>query len=289
MSKNKKTEKFFFNLHNFDEDGIDGDTVVAEDTVVEDLPPPPPVFSEDELESAKAQAYQDGYKKGQEDTRANQQQLIQVAIQTLVADIQALLNAEEQRERRFEAEAVYLASHIFEKLFPIYSRTHGFPEMQAAIANAIQTHHPSPRDRIEILTAPDDLVLMRDYFSKFGQGVSVNIEAFPALASGQCEIRWPDGGFSYDGPTLASSIAAALANNLDYAGYVPREAGDINEVSSDVLTEECDTMQENGADIASPEIVEDASFAPEEADFVSGTVEDAPQDGGDKTEIDGDH
>lgn len=262
----KSNEKFLFNLHNFDDED-QGKEELIEDTQ-EDLPPPPPVFTEEELEAAKKQAYEEGYQKAQDDSRVSREQMIKASIQTLVGDVQVLLAAEQEREKRFEIEAVYLAQEIFTKLFPGYAASHGFGETANALEHAVQMLHPDTNSRIEILAASDDFQAIEAYFKEHAEGVHIDIKASPALASGQCEIRWVEGGFMYDSRQLATEVGRVLEQGLARAGHVPREAGDIKQVSGDVLPEEYDTMHADGADIASGNEVPEQEDAPTENEAV---------------------
>ena len=102
----EKDEKFYFHVHNFDEEEV-------EEEIEEDLPPPPPMFSEEELEAAKKAAFEEGKQAGIQETKSSRSELISGVLATIPQTFSQLFQQEDIRADRYEQEAVKLALRSF--------------------------------------------------------------------------------------------------------------------------------------------------------------------------------
>lgn len=216
----KNTRKFFFDLNNFDE----ADAPAEE----ENAPPPPPTFSTDELEAAKTLAHEQGRQIGANEERASREQRIAQLLQQVSTQFSTLFTGEQERESRYEEEAVMLTLQVLEKIFPALNEKIGPYEAQQAIARVLKTAagqseitiriHPDYAQDIEAIIAP-----LRD---KDINPPSFHIIGDATLGPGDCRMSWSDGGAVRDAPALADVIAENLMALLPETVSAPQYAGD---------------------------------------------------------------
>jgi len=197
-------EKFFFHMNNFNDEVIDEDP--PEES--EDLPLPPPVFSESELESAKQKAFQEGHAAGKKEVEESRAQSLANLMQKLAHDLQMLFIAENEREAVFEREAVALCKVMFEHAFP-------------------------GQNSIEIRIAHDFAKGVEGFVEKLraqNSDLRCDVVVDENIATGAFKLSWKDGGAAYN----SNEIAQAILSNLDeiLAGGAVPSHNDISEESN---------------------------------------------------------
>ena len=239
-------EKFFFHMHNFDDDVIDEADL---EDIEDDLPPPPPVFTESELEAEKKKAFQEGHAQGVQETESSRAQALANAMQTLSRDIKTLFDAEHTREKRFEQEVVTLCKAMFEQAFPAFHQQHGFDELSAQLHDILKTQHA--HRAIELRTSSDLAKGVEAFMEKLkSQNPDCDFVVLgdDTLQDGQFLLKWEDGGASYDAHAIAQQIIAHLDDTLAIKPVT----------SHDDRSEESNTSFEE-ADIEEPSAIEDSS------------------------------
>ena len=93
----KKPSKFLFDMHDF------GDVEPIEKP--EEIEPPPPVFSEKELETARKESYQSGKNDGLAEAANSREKFVSGLLETISKDFDALYKQEAARARIYEQEA----------------------------------------------------------------------------------------------------------------------------------------------------------------------------------------
>lgn len=201
-------ERFFFTKNIFDEGYVD-----------EDAEPPEPTFSEDELKAAKDQAFQQGKQEGTQQTSQKEQQSreqhVAQAMQVIAKNSNQLFQQELQREERFEQEAVALSMRIFETLFPIYQKEHGFDELKHHIESVLQKHKKTPSIDVYVAEENKDGIdaFLADLVAK-GHSGEFHVHVDPNLSDTACRLDWEQGGSYFDRDTLAQEIGHIMQQML---------------------------------------------------------------------------
>jgi flagellar assembly protein FliH len=202
----KKAKKFLFDVNNFDAPEIE-----------EDLPPPPPMFSEDELAKAKAASFEQGRGAGRSESDASREKYVAGVMDKVSAKLDELLNAEEARADAFESEVVALTMSIFQKLFPGMNARNGLSEVERVIGSVLETQTEQPEIILEV--RPDDVAEVKSYIDNTGRGVRSKgtclVQPNNALGEGECRMHWNDGGAIRDVTGLTAQIAARLNEMLE--------------------------------------------------------------------------
>lgn len=198
-------KKYFFDLNNFGES--------SRPEPEENLPPPPPVFSEDELSAAKHSSYDEGHRTGLETGRQEEQQsraqYIATQISELNTQILSLVLSEQMREKKFEQEVIHLTRTLVSKLFPALTQKGGYQEVEHIVARVLARQTAS---KILIEVPKEDAEDIKTYLLSLKdiEPGRVQITGVDDLSKGSCRMKWQDGGAVRDHEALAASIFAEL-------------------------------------------------------------------------------
>ena len=202
MSDNKK---FFFDLHNFNDD--------AEE---EEGPPPPPTFNEEELAKAK----DDAYKKGRQDGFNESQESIEKKISLLLEHAKTTFlefqTTESEREKIYEQEAVQLSLELFHSIYPDWIETKGKKEVENAIIGVLS--NVSGQQNIKIEVSPELLEPIEERLKPIREklsDISISLQANNSLDNNDMRMKWDNGGAIRDSKKLAAQILQRLENELD--------------------------------------------------------------------------
>jgi flagellar assembly protein FliH len=198
-------KKFFFDVHNFDENE-------KADEVVEDLPPPPPTFSEQELASAKEESLTQGRKEGYAEAQDSIQKQVLDTLNIIRNHFNILFEEEERRARIFEKEAVQLAATIFARAFPALNERHGMEEVKAAMQNILETVREMPEILIDVPPAYVEAIQTHvNSLLRQDGGPRCIVRGSDSLGPGQCRMAWVNGTAARNGPALAEQIREQIA------------------------------------------------------------------------------
>lgn len=209
--KRDKTQKYLFDHHFFDEDILEEDTI---EEMEDDLPPPPPVFSEQELEQAKSQAFRKGRDEGVSVTQAGIDQKIQNILSRIKTHIDALGAAEHERERQYEVESVRLVYALLKALLPSYEEEYARREVKEAVTKAVTNYHGKSALRVSVPS--EDLVEpLKNHIAVTCQPtLSIEVVCDPAMAENDCKVTWNDGGMVRNSAEIAQDILNILKQAL---------------------------------------------------------------------------
>jgi flagellar assembly protein FliH len=193
--------KYFFDLNNFD-----GNSVPEPE---EDLPPPPPVFSEDELAAAKDISFEEGRAVGHKQEQQSRAQYIAAQISELNTQILSLVLSEQMREKKFEHEVIHLCRSLIGRAFPLLTTKDGYFEIENVIARVISTQ---PKSQIHIEVPKEDVEEIKATLAtlKDIEIDRLHIIGAEDLSQGSCRMKWQDGGAIRDHAALATAILKEL-------------------------------------------------------------------------------
>lgn len=207
-----KPRKFFFDVNNFNDDF---------EEVVEEVIPPPPTFSEAEVEAARKDGYDRGKRDGLAEAQASREKFVATLLETISKSFATLFNAERERETKYETEAAILSRAIFGKLFPALNAKHGLTEVETVIARVLEGARETPQIQVEV--HPDYIADIETHARHVLAGLhgigEITVTGNFALGPGDCKLQWPAGGAHRAAAALATEIEKELARVLaDRAG-----------------------------------------------------------------------
>ena len=200
---NKKEEKYFFTANIFDE---------AE---VEEELPAAPVFSEQELETARRTSLLEGKQAALQEMENSISKRIGLILEKISQDMAILFNAEKSREETYEKETINLCLQVFAKVFPLYNEKYGFEELKNALMTILKKQEG--QKSIAIAVAPEFVDGINEYLSKLYSletGVKFTVKGDPSLSSGACKLAWEDGGAVRNPEAMADEIKSMMEQML---------------------------------------------------------------------------
>lgn len=220
-----KARKFLFDQNCFD------DGYVEEPEFVE---PPPPMFSEAELEATKQEFYARGKKDGLEEARVSREKFVADLMQKISRDFTTLFAAESARAAQYEAEAVYLARAVFARLFPALNERHGLAEVEQVIVKILENARGLPEVIIEV--NPDYVESVQQRVAALADALSstgtCRVAGNAALKAGDCRLRWQDGGGTRSAETIAAQIGHIFEQTLADRARLRDNGGDEQETAN---------------------------------------------------------
>lgn len=233
MSKRESTtdqqrKKFLFDVHNFDEPEVDGP----------EEEPPPPVYSVEELASAKRDSYAQGRHDGNAEAQASFEKQIADTLAVIRDNFSILFDAEERRSRTFEKEAVQLAYTIFAKAFPALNEQYGLEDVKATIKNVLETVREQPEVIIEVPQAHVETIQKHvDTLLRMDGGPRCIIRANDRLGAGECRMAWVNGSAARNAPGLSDQIRVKIEQVLAENAILPDNEQDQDlTLSADMTT-----------------------------------------------------
>jgi flagellar assembly protein FliH len=223
MSRDKK---FLFDKHIFD--------APEPEEIAEDLPPPPPVFSEDELAAAKDMAFEQGRLQGQKEQVESREQFVAVTLDTIAQNFSKLFAAEAIRESIFEKESLRLAIAALDLLSPLVRERLGGDEVRKVIEETLSAHRKTKEIAIRVPQGMKGEIeaLVTRIRSDEHEAVLWRVLEDAALSGGDCTLEWSDGGAVRDSVRTARDIRKNLESLLGEPQEPISEIGE-GDVSSD--------------------------------------------------------
>lgn len=201
----KRPQKYFFDRHNFDDGRKD-----------EPEEPPPPTFSQEELDAARRDSYDRGKRDGLTEAKTGYEKLTLDVLEKIKQNFSTLFAAEDTRIALYQTETAALAQAIFIRLFPALNDRHGLDEVQQVIASVLDTHRAKPAILIEVCPAHTEAI--RVQMDKMAAGLTglgiCTVQPAADLGPGDCRLSWHDGGGTRHAGRLAQEIEGILQQAL---------------------------------------------------------------------------
>ncbi len=195
----EKDRKFLFDVNIFD--------APPKEDLSENLPPPPPTFSEEELAVAKDMSFEQGRQQGQKEQLDSREQYIAQTLDKIAQNFSRLFAAEAMRESVFEKESLHISIMTLDLLFPLLNQRLGADEVRAVIEKTLHNHRKTKEINIAVPVGCKGEIesLISNLRSGEHEDVLWRVSEDPNLPPGDCSLEWSDGG------AVRNSLRAAQA------------------------------------------------------------------------------
>ena len=221
-------KKFLFDVNIFD--------APPKEEINEDLPPPPPTFSEDELSAAKDMAFEQGRQQGQKEQIESREQFVAQTLDTIAQNFSRLFAAETLRENIFEKEALKIAVMALDVLFPSLNEKIGRDEVLKVVEKTLTDHRKTKEIAISVpsgMKGEIETLISRIRATEHDE-VLWRVTEDAALSQGDCVLEWSDGGAVRDSVRAARDIRRKIEGLLGNPMAITPELDDSEAGLSDV-------------------------------------------------------
>lgn len=234
-----------------------------------------PTFSEEELARARAEAFEEGRKKGSEEAMASIERETLDVIKALSQHMTELFSAQETANNTLLRDGVGIATAMMRKLFPEMNRQNALGEVRRLAESTL--HRLIEEPRIIVRIHPDMEPQLADLVSDLKAGAGYEgrllLKEDPKLEYGDCRLEWGDGSAERTADHLWQSIDQIIEENMgggepaaeqgvDVKTGVTRPAEENPESGESVKLD--DDSQDAEADTTSEQTAEPGAEAPDQ-------------------------
>jgi flagellar assembly protein FliH len=179
--------------------------------------PPPPTFSEEEMEAARAAAREEGRLAGLEEARVADEARAAALLEEIGRGLERLGQAEDARRRDTEAGSLELLREAVARLLPAYTEAHGAKEIEAVVRDALDLMLSAEAVTLRLPAAQVETLTPRIEETARHAGFEGRIRILPdpALGPSDVSVDWGDGEasrrFDQAMQHLTHSLDAAIA------------------------------------------------------------------------------
>jgi flagellar assembly protein FliH len=206
-----KIQRFEFDL-SFDREA----EPVAPEVAPAEPEPPPPSFSEEELDAARKAAWAEGFREGEARAKALDERRIADAAEQVAVEMARFASAEQAVIERTEQHAAAVVLAAIRKLFPALAARDNLAEIEAMLAQIFTASIEPSRIVVHCSPVVADAVkgLLDAAVSRSGFAGRVTIVADPALAPEDCRISWGEGGIERLPRQILAKIEQTILSSL---------------------------------------------------------------------------
>ncbi|MDX9690270.1 MAG: FliH/SctL family protein [Alphaproteobacteria bacterium] len=160
----------------------------------------PPVFTQEQIEEFKKQAYSEGFSDGQAAAEKNQTHFMNMLLSNLEKDIVKVLEGAGSRWDETLAQAQEIALVIARKVIPTYTSRYGMDEIGSIVSKVFNEVSREPR---LVFRVPENLFdaakeKIESLSATAAYAGKLVILGDPDIGVSECRIEWADGGIERD-------------------------------------------------------------------------------------------
>jgi flagellar assembly protein FliH len=177
---------------------------------------PPPKFSADEVEAARAAAFAEGEAAGRQAAYGEHQQNLEQALRTIAQQLRAIATGQEHARVAASAEATELAVAIARKLAGRLIERQPLDQVEALVLRCMDDMRDEPR---LVIRAAEPVVQQLDakidqLVAQSGFGGKVALVPDETMALTDCRINWADGSAERRQTALEQEVDQAVERYL---------------------------------------------------------------------------
>ncbi len=185
--------------------------------------PPPPTFSQFELEEAQRAAYAEGHAAGVREAAEVTERRHAEALTALAAALAAVQAAQRDGLDTVRRESILLAQAVVKKLHPEMARRYGVEGIGGVVHECLMQVDEAAR--LTVRVHPDLLEGVRAEAARVAEQAEFDgkilFAADAKLALGDCRVEWGNGGADRDQALLWSEIETIVARAVDGMRVAP--------------------------------------------------------------------
>lgn len=192
----------------------------------EPVEPPAPMFSEEEIEAARAQGFVEGRAEGIAEMQNGIDQRVAASLEGVIAELHKLDSAHRSAISEAQARVIELALAIVRKAAPRLAAEQAREAVEALVGDCLSTLTDEPR--VVIRVGNSMLEHLREGIDDIAarSGFAGDIILLPDddLAEPDCRIEWADGGTEQSSARVWAEIDRIVDGYLSSRGGGPTDA-----------------------------------------------------------------
>ncbi|CAA7611704.1 Flagellar assembly protein H [Candidatus Terasakiella magnetica] len=192
------------------------ETAPEEEEVYEPEAPPPPTFTEEDLQLVRDSAYDEGHRQGLEEATQTTEHAMALAMTNLTAGLAGLAEAQADAADVSQRVAARVAMAVLKRVLPAACESNAFEEVVRTVQECFAHVLDEPRIIVRVAASLVDPVREKLEAEAVHHGFEgrVVVQADPRLGAGDCRVEWTDGGAERDQARLLADIEAAVERSL---------------------------------------------------------------------------
>ncbi len=236
--------------------------------------PPPPTFSEEELQAAQATAWQEGHQTGLADAQQQNEAQVLALLETLGAQISGMHVHQDLANERIAAELTGFALEICRRILPEFIDSHGGEEVRALLGDCLEKI--TPASRILITVSPGTAELLEPQMdalaARSGFEGRMKLITDPTMGPSDIVAAWDGGNLERFEKDLWQSIEAVVDRTRAAAPPAP----DLPQTTAQAEQAE-QAGQPAMQETPSPELMDDTPASEPEAQEVDALADDTAE------------
>lgn len=183
-------------------------TLIAE----AELPPPPPSFSQEELNAAVAKAREEGYEKGFQAALGDYEKQEAEMLQSLNNRLLSMLVDTEAFQKQLEQDNLGFVSGVLKKVFPTLAAKQAAAELELFLEENFSHFKNEPS--LSFSFNPDSVKIAAALLPKLANANDfegkISVHKDEALGVGDCRIEWKNGGVERNADKMLEKVSNLL-------------------------------------------------------------------------------
>jgi flagellar assembly protein FliH len=175
-----------------------------------------PTFSEDELETAKNEAYQMGHTAGFKESNDGFEHRIAESLDVATGSFSRLAAAQAKANENMVLDGLKLSAKLVQTMMPKMIERHGATEIEAAVTQALQEIIEEPS--VTVTVHSDLAEKMADRLQAIAQqsglGGKLSVTEDDSMGLSDCRVSWGEGGAERNADAVWAQAEEALERNL---------------------------------------------------------------------------
>lgn len=154
-----------------------------------------PTFSEEELQAAREEAYQQGQQAGLQEAMTGIEQQTSTTLEVVSMTLARIDEQQKAANELIARDTIDLAIAAVRKLLPELSERDSAAEVETFLSEIMSRILEEPKLTIRVAdsVAPDIETRIQDLCSRMGFGGTIDLTADSSLGPADCRIRWSEG------------------------------------------------------------------------------------------------
>lgn len=248
----KKEKKFLFNRHNFDEDIVLCDTEPENTQELEPEPPPPILFTEEEMLKKENAAYNRGVTEGKQQAlqehENSSQKAIDKTLNMLAIQASAFIDDNKNVQERIQSKALHLIQTILLKCVPRLQESLLLDQLLSDISEILKAQS---QEQHFTITVPEELKTnFEQQLEPIRQQINAEIlvQASSPPHTLDASIKWNRGGAFLEYTQISDKISEMINTALEVHGLKSHDVEDNIELNENAI----DTQDAAGKTPESP-------------------------------------